>query len=84
MTEISIKTGTVKRGESDCQAELKICDNKGKCCKTSFLNNEPGDDRESGQTDVYTKETILGACANEVRKLCSTNISFSSPGKSPW
>ena len=66
MTETSIKTGTVKYAESDCGVELEICNVEGVCCKTSFLNNKPGDDRESGQTDVYTKETILGACAEKV------------------
>ena len=69
MTEISTKTGTLKHAESDCGAELEICNVEGVCCKTSNLNNMPGDDRESGQTDVYTKETILGLCAREVRKL---------------
>ena len=71
VTEISIKTGTEKHAESDCGAELEICDNKGKCCKTSFLDNKPGNDRESGQTNVYTKETILGLYAREVKKLIS-------------
>ena len=66
MTEISIKTGTVSKGESNCGAELEICNVEGVCCKTSKLNNEPGNDRESGQTDVYTKETIVGDCAKEV------------------
>ena len=78
MTEITIKTGTEEDAESDCGAELEIRDNKGKCCKTSFLDNKPGDDRESGQTNVYTRETILGACANEVRKLCSFKNFFHS------
>ena len=67
MSAISINTGTVANAESDCAAYLKICDNKGICCTTSNLDN-PGDDRVSGQTDVYTKQTILGSCANEVRK----------------
>ena len=66
MTEISIKTGTVKDAESDGGAELEICDVEGVCCKTTKLNNVPGDDRESGQTDVYTQQTILGDCAKEV------------------
>ena len=78
MTEISIETDTRNNAESDCGAELEICDIKGFCCKTSKLDNKPGDDRESGQTDVYTKETILGACAKEVRKLCSFNNFFYS------
>ena len=78
MTEISIKTGTVKDAESDCGAELEICDDKGKCCKTSFLDNKPGDDRESGQTNVYTKETILGLCAREVGKSILFNNHFHS------
>ena len=78
MTEISIKTGTVFDAESDCGAELEICDNKGKCCKTFFLDNKPGDDRESGQTNVYTKETILDSCAREVGKSILFNNSFHS------
>jgi len=64
VSAISINTGTVANAESDCAAYLKICDNKGICCTTSNLDN-PGDDRVSGQTDVYTKQTILGSCANE-------------------
>ena len=75
MTEISIKTGTLDHAESDCGAELEICNVEGVCCKTSFLNNEPGDDRGSGQTNVYTKETILDSCAREVGK----SILFNSP-----
>ena len=69
MTEISIETDTRNNAESDCGAELEICDIKGFCCKTSKLDNKPGDDRESGQTDVYTDETILGFCAKEVDKI---------------
>ena len=76
MTEISTKTGTLKHAESDCGAELEICNVEGVCCKTSKLNNQPGNDRESGQTDVYTKETVLGACAEEVGKLYSFNNFF--------
>jgi len=76
VTEISIKTGTVDDAESDCGAELEICNVEGVCCKTSKLDNKPGYDRESGQTDVYTKGTVLGACANEVRKLCLINNFF--------
>ena len=71
MTEISIKTGTRNNAESDCGAELEICNAERVCCKTSKLDNLPGDDRESGKTDVYTNQTILGACAEEVGKLCS-------------
>ena len=77
MTEISIKTGIVKYAESDCGAELEICNVEGVCCKTSKLNNWPGDDREIGQTNVYTREIILGACAEEVKK-CSINNLFHS------
>ena len=69
MTEISIKTGLLNHAQSDCGAELEICDVEGVCCKTSKLNNEPGNDRERGQTDVYTDETILGFCAKEVDKI---------------
>ena len=69
VTEISIETDTRNNAESDCGAELEICDIKGFCCKTSKLDNKPGDDRESGQTDVYTDETILGFCAKEVDKI---------------
>ena len=66
MAQISIKTGTIEDGNSNSGAQMEICDIKGVCCKTSFLDNEPDDDRESGQTDVYTDHTILGYCAEEV------------------
>ena len=78
MTEISIKTGTVDDAQSDCGAELEICNVEEVCCKTSFLDNKPGDDRESGQTNVYTKETILDSCAKEVGKSISFNNHFHS------
>ena len=67
MTEISIKTGTLEDAQSDCAVEMEICGVKGICCQTSHLNNVPEDDRENGQTDVYTNQTILGSCAKEVR-----------------
>ena len=78
MSAISINTGTVANAQSDCAAYLEICDTKGICCTTSNLDN-PGDDRVSGQTDVYTKQTILGACANEVGKTNSIK-NFRIPG----
>ena len=67
MTEISIKTGTLEDAQSDCAVEMEICDIKGICCQTSYLNNVSEADRENGQTDVYTNQTILGSCAKEVR-----------------
>ena len=78
MAEISIKTGTEKDAESNCGAELEICTVEEVCCKTSSLDNKPGDDRESGQTNVYTKETILDSCAREVGKSISFNNHFHS------
>ena len=67
MTKISIKTGTLEDAQSDCALEMEICGVKGICCQTSYLNNLSEDDRENGQTDVYTNQTILGSCAKEVR-----------------
>ena len=66
MTEISIKTGNNQYGDSNGGAQMEICDDKGICCKTSNLDNEPEDDRERGQTDIYKNRTILGSCAEEV------------------
>jgi len=62
--EVAIKTGNIKYAQSDCAADLEICDAQGNCCKTSDLNN-PWNDRESGNTDPYTEQTILGSCAKE-------------------
>ena len=71
MTEISIKTGTLEDAQSDCALEMEICGVKGICCQTSYLNNVSEDDRENGQTDVYTNQTLLGSCAKEVRMFLS-------------
>ena len=73
VTDISIETDTRNNAESDCGAELGICDIKGFCCKTSKLDNKPGDDRERAQTDVYTDETILGSCAKQGDKIRPLN-----------
>ena len=66
---IAIKTGTVPNAESNCSAVMEICDKDGNCCQTTpngkGLDN-PGTDRESGQTDIYTNTTLLGNCADEV------------------
>ena len=66
---IVIKTGTTADDESDCRAVMEICDNLANCCITSpdrqGLDN-PGDDRERGQTDVYTSRSVLNSCAQEV------------------
>ena len=66
MTSIAIKTGTVNAAESGCRAVMEICDEQGNCCQTSTTGNgldNPGDDREKGQTDIYTNTTLLGNCA---------------------
>ena len=69
VSSIAIKTGTVKDAGSDCRAVMEICDKDGNCCQTTpdgrGLDN-PGNDREKGQTDTYTDAALLGSCANEV------------------
>ena len=69
VSSITIKTGTVKDAGSDCRAVMEICNKDGNCCQTTpeggGLDN-PGDDRESGQTDIYTNTALLGNCADEV------------------
>ena len=69
VSAIVIKTGSNAYDESDCRAVIEICDNLGNCCATSpngqGLDN-PGDDRERGQTDVYTSRSVLNTCAQEV------------------
>ena len=69
MSSITTKTGTIKDAQSDARAVLEICDKDGNCCQTTpdgrGLDN-PGNDRESGQTDTYTDTALLGNCANEV------------------
>ena len=66
---IVIKTGTVPNAQSNCSAVMEICDKDGNCCQTTpdgrGLDN-PGNDREKGQTDTYTDAALLGSCANEV------------------
>lgn len=67
VSTIATKTGTNDHAESNARVVVEICDSQGTCCQTSSdgLDN-PGQDREIGQTDVYTNTTILGNCAQEV------------------
>ena len=67
VSTIATKTGTDGHAESNARVVVEICDSQGTCCQTSSdgLDN-PGQDRENGQTDVYTSTTILGNCAQEV------------------
>ena len=71
MSSIAIKTGTVPNAQSDCRAVMELCDRQRNCCQTTpngqGLDN-PGNDRESGQTDVYTNMAVLGNCAHAVRE----------------
>ena len=58
--KVAIKTGTTARAGSEAVATLRICDGLDNCCQTEDLDN-PGDDRVSGQTDVYEK-SLLSTC----------------------
>ena len=72
MSSIVTKTGTIKDAQTDCRVVMEICDKDGNCCQTTpdgrGLDN-PGNDREKGQTDTYTDAALLGSCANEVINL---------------
>ena len=65
VSTIAIKTGTEGSAESRARVVVEICDSQGTCCQSSSLDN-PGKDRERGQTDVYTNTEILGNCTQEV------------------
>ena len=67
VSTIATKTGTNGHAESNARVVVEICDSQGTCCQTSSdgLDN-PGQDREIGQTDVYTNTADLGNCAQEV------------------
>ena len=58
--KVAIKTGTTARAGSEAVATLRICDGLDNCCQTEDLDN-PGDDRVSGQTDVY-ENSLLSTC----------------------
>ena len=70
MSAIATKTGIDKYAGSKARVVMEICDSQGTCCQTSpdgrGLDNPGQEDREIGQTDVYTNTTILGNCAQEV------------------
>jgi len=57
VTEISVKTGDESSAESDAGVNLEICDGLGTCCHTLPLDNT-GNDRKTGQTDVYSGSTL--------------------------
>ena len=67
MSRIVTKTGTDQNAASNARVVVEICAREGTCCQTSSdgLDN-PGQDREIGQTDTYTNAAILGNCAQEV------------------
>ena len=59
--KIKIKTGTLPHAATDATPNLKICDGLGTCCKTLGLDNS-GNDRPSGQVDVYQAGWQLANC----------------------
>ena len=61
VTKVKIKTGTVPYASTDATPSLKICDHLGNCCNTLGLDNY-GNDRPSGQVDVYQDGWQLGNC----------------------
>ena len=61
MTKVKIKTGTVDYASTDATPYLKICDGLATCCETLGLDNY-GNDRPSGQVDVYQAGWQLGNC----------------------
>ena len=61
VTKVKIKTGTLPHASSDATPDLQICDGLGTCCKTLGLDNS-GNDRPSGQIDVYKGLEILADC----------------------
>ena len=67
VSRIVTKTGTDQNAASNARVVVELCDRRGTCCQTSSdgLDN-PGPDREIGQTDSYTNTSILGNCAQEV------------------
>ena len=69
MSTIATKTGTSKYAKSKARVVAEICDTRGTCCQTSSegrgLDNS-GEDRQIGQTDVYTDNGILGSCSQKV------------------
>ena len=67
VSTIATKTGTDVNAASTARVVVESCDSQGTCCQTSSdgLDN-PGQDREIGQTNVYTNTAILGNCAQEV------------------
>ena len=69
MSTIATKTGTSKNAKSKARVVAEICDSRGTCCQTSSdgrgLDNS-GEDRQIGQTDVYTDRAILGSCSQKV------------------
>jgi len=86
VSSIAIKTGTVPNAQSDCRAVMELCDRQRNCCQTTpngqGLDN-PGNDRESGQTDIYTNRAVLGNCAhagNLVGGPVTAKLTSSNPG----
>jgi len=85
VSTIAIKTGTEGSAESRARVVVEICDSQGTCCQSSSLDN-PGKDRERGQTDVYTNTEILGNCQGSlVGEPVTAKLTTSDPhGDDGW
>ena len=77
VSSIATKTGTIKHAETDCRVVMEICDSDGNCCETTKAGrglDNPGNDRESGNTDTYTDTALLGSCSEKVTDVCEINL----------
>ena len=60
VTEISVKTGSMKWADTDDAVSITICDASENCWSTRL--NKPGNGRAKGAVDVYFNPDKIGAC----------------------
>ena len=82
VTEISVKTGSIKWAGTDDKVSITICDASENCCSTPL--NNPGNDRAKGAVDVYTNPDTLGACSEAAMAKGDLTVTLAKERSDGW
>ena len=82
VTEISVKTGSMKWADTDDKVSITICDASENCCTTPL--NKPGNDRVKGAVDVYTNPDNLGACSGVAMNKGDLTVTLAKERSDGW
>ena len=79
LKSIQTKTGTGENSKSDDKITVRICDGVNSCCETNDLDNPNKNDREEGQTDIFSGKEILNACFQKCFQSQNLEITVKMP-----